>query len=451
MKKIEVIIKDKKTLELLEDASKGDIIDLEEINNIDYTNIQMIIEKGKDDVYNKRFDEYKNNLDKQKENELKVLEENNKKNLELKILEISSKYNDEIQKLKNTNLLNINNKDIEINKLKQELNSQKELLESIIEKEKLKIKQENLETISLLKEELNKKTREYEEKLNNKNLEHLKEIGSVKEELGKIIREKEDTINLLQRQKASLNVKQTGEDLESWCNNEMISYMQNGFINCTWQKDNTVIKEIDENKGSKADFIFKVFVDEKHNEEDLLTSVCLEMKDENPDSVSKKTNADYYKQLDKNRSKKSCKYALLVSNLETEKANDIPIYKVNEYQDMYVVRPAYMMTFLNIITSLTMRFVKIILDDKNETFELKKKNEFFDEFEKVKSTYLDKPLETLTKEIEGIRKNNESIIKAANGIDEICSKISRSYINVIEDKINKFEDAIVKNYRKLEK
>ena len=100
MKKIEVIIKDKKTLELLEDASKGDIIDLEEINNIDYTNIQMIIEKGKDDVYNKRFDEYKKNLDKQKENEIKVLEENNKKNLELKILEISSKHNEEIQKLR---------------------------------------------------------------------------------------------------------------------------------------------------------------------------------------------------------------------------------------------------------------------------------------------------------------------------------------------------------------
>ena len=451
MKKIEVIIKDKKTLELLEDASKGDIIDLEEINNIDYTNIQMIIEKGKDDVYNKRFDEYKKNLDKQKENEIKVLEENNKKNLELKILEISSKHNEEIQKLKNINLLNINDKDIEINKLKQELNSQKELLESIIEKEKLKIKQENIEAINLLKEEINKKTREYEEKLNNKNLEHLKEIGSVKEELGKIIREKEDTINLLQRQKASLNVKQTGEDLESWCNNEMISYMQNGFINCTWQKDNTVIKELDENKGSKADFIFKVFVDDKHKEEDLLTSVCLEMKDENPDSISKKTNADYYKQLDKNRNKKGCKYALLVSNLETEKANDIPIYRVNEYQDMYVVRPAYMMTFLNIITSLTMRFVKIILDDKNETLELKKKNDFFEEFEKVKLTYLDKPLETLTKEIEAIRKNNESIIKAANGIDEICSKISRSYINIIEDKINKFEDAIVKNYRRLEK
>ena len=28
---------------------------------------------------------------------------------------------------------------------------------------------------------------------------------------------------------------------------------------------------------------------------------------------------------------------------------DIPIYKVSDYPDMYVVRPAYMMTFLNMI------------------------------------------------------------------------------------------------------
>ena len=42
MKKIEVIIKDKKTLELLEDASKGDIIDLEEINNIDKEKYKVV-------------------------------------------------------------------------------------------------------------------------------------------------------------------------------------------------------------------------------------------------------------------------------------------------------------------------------------------------------------------------------------------------------------------------
>ena len=32
------------------------------------------------------------------------------------------------------------------------------------------------------------------------------------------------------------------EGLESWCNNEVISYMQNGLFNCTWTKDNEVVK-----------------------------------------------------------------------------------------------------------------------------------------------------------------------------------------------------------------
>lgn len=33
-----------------------------------------------------------------------------------------------------------------------------------------------------------------------------------------------------------MNVKQTGEDLEAWCDNEVNSYMQNGLFNCTWEK-----------------------------------------------------------------------------------------------------------------------------------------------------------------------------------------------------------------------
>ena len=115
----------------------------------------------------------------------------------------------------------------------------------------------------------------------------------------------------MQRQKASLNVKQTGEDLEAWCDNEVNSYMQNGLFNCKWYKDNKSIKEEGEVKGSKADFIFEIYKDNTHSY--LLSSVCLEMKDENPDSVNKKTNADYFKQLDKNRNKKNCKYVRILT------------------------------------------------------------------------------------------------------------------------------------------
>ena len=87
-------------------------------------------------------------------------------------------------------------------------------------------------------------------------------------------------------------------------------------------KDNKVLQNEDELKGSKADYIFEIYATEDKKEEDLLTSVCLEMKDENPDSKVKKTNEDYYKQLDLNRKKKNCKYALLVSNLDLSSSND---------------------------------------------------------------------------------------------------------------------------------
>ena len=81
--------------------------------------------------------------------------------------------------------------------------------------------------------------------------EKLKVLAEQKEKYDEEIRAKEDIINHLQRTKAAMNVKQTGEDLEAWCDSEIRSYMQNGLFNCTWDKDNTVVKEEGESKGSK--------------------------------------------------------------------------------------------------------------------------------------------------------------------------------------------------------
>ena len=67
-------------------------------------------------------------------------------------------------------------------------------------------------------------------------LEKNKELNKQKDEYEEKLKEKEDTINHLQRAKASMNVKQTGEDLEAWCDNEVTSYMQNGLFNCTCTK-----------------------------------------------------------------------------------------------------------------------------------------------------------------------------------------------------------------------
>ena len=247
-----------------------------------------------------------------------------------------------------------------------------------------------------------------------------------------------------------MNVKQIGEDLESWCDNEVISYMQNGLFNCTWTKDNIAVKNEGEERGSKADYIFKIYASKEHNESELLTSICLDMKDENPDSKTKQTNEHYYKKLEENRIKKECKYSVLVSNLELDKPNILPIFKVRGYENMYVVRPGYLMVFLNMITSLSTRFSDLLLSKEQEMIELKDKLVLIEEFNKIKEIYLDDPLEALEKQISTILKSSESIKKASNDIDTACEKINSCYIKKIVDKLDKFElklnKTIIKKY-----
>ena len=118
---------------------------------------------------------------------------------------------------------------------------------------------------------------------------------------------------------------------------------------------------------------------------------------------------------------------------------------------MYVVRPAYMMTFLNLITSLTNRFVELININKESQIELKNINELMDEFDKIKNTYLDKPLEALIKNIDNIKKNNDIVIKASKAIDDTIDAITKNYINMIESKISNFEVKINRAYKRLDK
>ncbi len=407
MKKLDVIVRDKTTLVLEEDGVKGDIIDLTSISNLELTHIESLIDSGKDEVYNKKLIDYKKQLENahnEAKNALKLQYE--KETLE-KLINKDTIINDLENKLKTLN---------------ESINKDNELL-------KLQIQNEFQKNFSILKdqhqEELDKKKSEYEE-LYTKYLQ-------------------------LQNQKASLNVKMIGESLEIACNNEVTSYMQNGLLNCTWVKDTTNIKEDDEAKASKADFLFKVYLDETHKENELLTSVCLEMKDENPDSKNKKTNADYYNKLDKNRTKKACKYALLVSNLETDNNSYLPIYKVNEYPDMYVVRPGYLMVFLNMIVSLSNRYKELILSQREEQLELQHKLDLSEAFESLKKTYLENPLEKLTKQINDIQTQNNKVLEAIRKSNEICDNIFNGYIRDIQDKLNNFDVKINREYKKLNK
>lgn len=71
MRKLEVIVKDKNTLVLLEDGNKGDIIDLSELANVDLTAIEESIDSNKDQVYQKRLNELKATLEKEKKSSIR--------------------------------------------------------------------------------------------------------------------------------------------------------------------------------------------------------------------------------------------------------------------------------------------------------------------------------------------------------------------------------------------
>ncbi|MDE7105589.1 MAG: hypothetical protein K2O22_00300, partial [Anaeroplasmataceae bacterium] len=74
MKKIQVIVRDKNTLVLEEDAAKGDYIDLSSISNVDFKQIENAVLAGKDTIYNQKLSEFKEMLTLQLSQEKKDLE-----------------------------------------------------------------------------------------------------------------------------------------------------------------------------------------------------------------------------------------------------------------------------------------------------------------------------------------------------------------------------------------
>lgn len=446
MKKIKVLIQDKNTLKLIEPGETGDLIDLTEIYQLDTTALEKAIQEGKDQLYQQKLADYKKILQSeyvaevnQLKNEIEKINEKAKQDL----FNQKSQLSHEVF-VKQTELEN--NYKAQYQQLQAKYQSLENIQQTNLQNKEYEVKQLFQDQIHTLQQQLSEEKNKLVLEQNKLKTEKLELEQTLKEKYEKQLAESQKMVEELRRYKSTLNVKRIGEDLETWCDNVVQSYMQNGLLNCTWTKDNRVVKEENEYKGTKADYIFRIYLNEKHQEE--LTSICLDMKSENPDSVNKKKNADYYATLDKNRNKKGCKYALLVSELEMDQANDLSIYKVQEYENMYVVRPSYLMVFLNMVTSLTTRFATLLTAKQQEELKLKDQLEIVQLFEDIKNTYLDKPLEQLKKQVENIQKYAQTIKDTASKIEDSCDTIYRNYINQITEKINKFDIKLEKSVLK---
>lgn len=342
MKKVKFAALDQRTLELQEDASKGDIIDLTDEISIDTSNIET---KLKNEIEALKDNEYNNRLKKERE----ALEAKAKLELENNLAKLKNDYEKEIAKLNGSINKASLDKDLAL--------KEKELKD----KEVLALKNEEIGKLgSMLKEAENEKKLAVADALNKKEIEikekeakilkleadlKLKsqqaelEKKSIEDNYKEKLEMKNAEVEYYKDLKKKLSTKMIGETLEQHCLIEFNRVRAYAFPNAYFEKDNDVVE------GTKGDFIYR----ENQDGVELL-SIMFEMKNEMDTTATKHKNEDFLEKLDKDRKKKHCEYAVLVTLLEADNELYDNIVDVSyKYPKMYIIRPQFFLSLIGLL------------------------------------------------------------------------------------------------------
>ena len=311
-------------------------------------------------------------------------------------------------------------KDLEITKLNEELKSKKQLEDSLVENTKIKTANEYKEEIV----KLNIKIKELENE-KDKNISSLKsqlELDSkeyalkeknIKDVYENKLKDKDEMIAYYKDMKARQSTKMIGESLEVHCNNEF-NTLRPLFPNAYFEKDN------DARTGSKGDFIFRDYDDEKTE----IVSIMFEMKNEADMTATKHKNEDFFKELDKDRKEKKCEYAVLVSLLEID--NDYyntGIVDVSyRYPKMYVIRPQFFIPLITLIRGAalnSLEYKKEMLVLQNQNIDISHFEENMNAFKsgfaknyRIASEKFSKAIEEIDKTIDHLQKTKDALISS---------------------------------------
>ena len=311
----------------------------------------------------------------------------------------------------------LSKKELEIEKLRQQIAGWEQGKTLELEAARLKAEQKAADALNQKETELRKKEEEINRLISDAANERKNAAERVQTllETHKVEKESlEKEVELYKNFKAKRSVKLLGEDLEQHCNTLYNQTLQPVMPNATFGKDNTAVKEGDETKGSKGDFIFR---DTEDGVEYI--SIMFEMKNESDEATNKKKNADFFDKLDKDRSKKGCEFAVLVSMLEMD--NDLynnGIVSVPGYEKMYVVRPD---NFIPIIT-LLVQTSKKALGLKKELAVAKSQSVDVTHFEDQLIAFRD----GFAKNVANAKKKYDDAIKGIDSTIDTLTKIKES-------------------------
>lgn len=407
MKTVKVSIQDENTLVLQEDASRGDLIDLKSIHetDIDKASIESVVNSIKRD----KFEEELNKALEAKDREYAL-------QLQLKEKELGDQTKDTLV-----------DKNTVIADLRAKLESAENVKELAVTK-----------AVGEVKTELTELTT----KLENKDAEKENLALQLKDKYEGQIRDREDTIERLKDMKAKLSVKLVGETLEQHCQIEFTSVRTTMFPFAYFEKDNEAIKDDDEAKGTKGDFIYRDYESQGGAE---IVSVMFEMKDEQDVSANKRTVESHLDKLDKDRKKKGLEYAVLVTLLEAD--NELynrGIVDVSyKYEKMYVIRPQFFLPLVSLLKNANMKSA----EDKRQLIAAKNSNidieNFVDNMETWKSGWANNMKNAGKKHVEAV----EQIDKAIKDLEKARDALMLSDKHLLTAE-NKMDDLTIKRLTK---
>ena len=333
-------------------------------------------------------------------------------------------------------------KEMEIERLRQQIASWEKSKILEIETVWLKAKDAATEEIKKKETELMKKGEEISRLINdnaNERKSSAERVQNLLDAHKKEVESLEKEVEMYKNFKVRRSVKLLGEDLEQHCYTLYNQMLAPVMPYATFEKDNTAVRDDDEKKGSKGDFIFR---DKEDGIEYI--SIMFEMKNEGDTSSNRHKNTDFYEKLDKDRKKKNCEFAVLVSMLEMD--NDLfnnGIVSVPGFEKMYVVRPD---NFIPIIT-LLVQTSKKALSYKKELSVAKSQSIDITHFEDALLSFRD----GFAKNVANAKKKYDEAIKGIDTTIETLTKIKESLrisAGHLSAANNKAEDLTIKKLTK---
>lgn len=237
-------------------------------------------------------------------------------------------------------------KDTEIQMLKAQLKNMEEMAQT----------QQELE-VSKAVAQVEKERDALASSLDLQKMEAERNVAAVKEQANEQLKAKDDVIayqreeiERIKDMRSRLSTKMIGESLEQHCQTEFDRIRATAFPHAYFEKDN------DASDGSKGDFIFRE-CDDTGNE---IVSIMFEMKNESDSDSTKFKNETFFAKLDKDRTKKKCEYAVLVSLLEPESElyNEGIVDVSHRYPKMYVIRPQFFIPLISLLRNAALGALK---------------------------------------------------------------------------------------------